>query len=72
MSWITLSKNHTWEDVHKSLSLMKKKIILAQSTGKTAGYEYCVSKYMKKNFGILKNKILAQSQNFPYLYQEEM
>jgi hypothetical protein len=41
MSWETLSKNHTWEDVHKSLSLMKKKkIILAQSTDETGFDEY--------------------------------
>jgi hypothetical protein len=52
--------------------MKKKKIILAQSTDETGFDEYWVSKYIKENFGILKKKILAQAQNFPYLYQKEM
>jgi hypothetical protein len=60
MSRITLSKNHTWEDDRKSLSLMKK-IIPAQSTDKTGFVQYRVSKY-KENFVILKMKILAVTE----------
>jgi hypothetical protein len=41
MSWVILHKNYTWEDVRKSLSLMKKKIILGQSPDKTGFDEYC-------------------------------
>jgi hypothetical protein len=44
MSWVTLTKSHTWEDVHKSLEFMiKKKIILNESVDETGlFYEYCV------------------------------
>jgi hypothetical protein len=43
MSWVTLRKSHTWEDVHKSLEFMiKKKIILNESVNKTGLFdEYC-------------------------------
>ena len=64
MSWIILRKNNTWEDVRKSPSFMKKKIILTQSPDETGFDEYCwVSKYMNENSGILKKKILAPSHN---------
>jgi hypothetical protein len=46
MSWVTLRKSHTWEDVHKSLEFMiKKKIILNESVDETGLFdEYCCFK----------------------------
>jgi hypothetical protein len=52
MSWVTLRKSHTWEDVYKSLGIMIKKIIiLNESVGKTGLFDkyYCVSKYVEGN-----------------------
>jgi hypothetical protein len=50
MSWVTLRKIHTWEDVHRSLDFMaKKKIIFNVPVDETGLFdEYCcVSKYVK-------------------------
>jgi hypothetical protein len=50
MSWVSLRKSHTWEDIHKSLEFMiKKKIILNESVDETGLFdEYCcVSKYVE-------------------------
>jgi hypothetical protein len=60
MSWVTLRKRHTWEDVHKSLEFMiKKKIILNESVDEIGLLdEYCcVSIYVEGNvkFGMKRN-----------------
>jgi hypothetical protein len=40
MSWVTLRKRHTWEDIHKSLEFMiKKKIILNESVEETGLFD---------------------------------
>ena len=41
VSWIILHKNHTWENVRKSPSFMKKKIILTQPPDETGFDEHC-------------------------------
>jgi hypothetical protein len=44
ISWVTLRKSHTWEDVHKLLEFMiEKKIILNESVDETGLFdEYCI------------------------------
>jgi hypothetical protein len=46
MSWATLRKSHTWEDIHKSAEFMiKKKIFISESVDKTGLFdEYCCFK----------------------------
>jgi hypothetical protein len=72
MSWVTLRKSYTWEDIHKSLEFMiKKKIILYESVDKTGLFdEYCcVSKYVEGKREIWNEKKLTEDEHWQEIFQ---
>jgi hypothetical protein len=72
ISWVTLRKSHTWEDVvHKSLEFMIKKIILNKSVDETGlSDEYCcVSKYVEGKREIWNEKKLTEDEHWHEIFQ---